>query len=106
VFVSIRTYRVGSGSIDEFMHRVDRDIAESLAREPGFISYQVAKTGEQQVAAITTFHTREQADTSNELAAAWVSEELAELDVERMGVFGGEVMVSRALERMLEPEHH
>jgi hypothetical protein len=97
---------VGSGSIDEMMHRVDRDLAESFAREPGFVSYQVAKTGEHQVAAITTFRTREQAEAANDLAAQWVAEELAEFDVERMGVFGGEVMVSRAIADMLEPAHH
>jgi antibiotic biosynthesis monooxygenase len=105
VFVSIRTYRVGRGSVEELMHRVDRDLAESFAREPGFVSYQVAKTGERQVASITTFRTREQAEASNELAAEWVADALADFDVERMGVFGGEVMVGRALAEMLEPAH-
>lgn len=105
MFVSIRTYRVGSDSIEELMHRVDRDLAEAFAREPGFVSYQVAHTGEHQIASITTFRTREQAEASNELAAEWVADELAEFGVERMGVFGGEVMVSRALDGMLEPAH-
>jgi hypothetical protein len=106
VFVSIRTYRIGAGSVKDLMHRVDRDLAESFAQEPGFVAYQVAQTGEHQVAAITTFRTRDQAEASNELAGEWVSEELADFDVERMGVFGGEVMVSRAAEGMLEPAHH
>jgi hypothetical protein len=43
--VSIRTYRVGTGSIDALMHRVDRDFAEAMAREPGFIAYQAVRTG-------------------------------------------------------------
>ena len=55
---------------------------------------------------ITTFHEREQAEASNELAAEWVADALADFDVERMGVVGGEVMVSRAIADMLELAHH
>src|SRR3954468_152086 len=103
MYVSIRTYRVGAGAIDDLMHRVDRDLAEAFAQEPGFIAYQVAKTGERTVASITMFREHEQAEASNELAAEWVAEELADFGVERMGIMGGEVMVSRALADMLEP---
>lgn len=106
MFVSIRTYRIGKGSVDEVMHRVDRDLADAFAREPGFISYEVAKTGEQTVASITMFHAQEEAEASNRLAAEWVSEELADFDVERMGVISGEVMVSRASSDILQPAHH
>ena len=55
---------------------------------------------------LTTFHEREQAEASNELAAQWVADALADFDVERMGVVGGEVMVSRAIADMLEPARH
>ena len=106
MFVSIRTYRVGKGSMDDVMHRVDRDLAEAFAQEPGFISYQAAQTGERTVASVTMFRGREQAEASNELAAQWVAEELADFGVERMGVVSGEVMVSRANADMLEPAHH
>lgn len=106
MFVSIRTYRVGKGSIDDVMRRVDRDLADAFAREPGFISYEVAKTGERTVASITTFHEREQAEASNQLAAEWVAEELADFDVERMGVMSGEVMVSRASSDIPQSAHH
>ena len=106
MYVSIRTYRVGSGSIDELMHRVDRDLADAFALEPGFIAYQVARTGDRTVASIPMFHEHDQAERSNELAAEWVAESLADFEVERMGVMGGEVMVSRAVADLLEPAHH
>ena len=96
MYVSIRTYRVGQGSINDLMHRVDRDLAEAFAQEEGFISYNVAHTGDRTVASMTLFKTQEQAEASNELAAEWVTDSLADFDVERMGVMGGEVMVSRA----------
>jgi quinol monooxygenase YgiN len=106
MFTSIRTYRIGRGSVDEVMHRVDRDLADAFAREPGFISYEVVRTGERTLASITTFHESEQAEDSNQLAADWVAEELADFDVERMGVMSGAVMVSRASSDILVPAHH
>jgi hypothetical protein len=105
VYISIRTYRVGKGSIDDVMHRVDRDLAEAFVQEPGFISYHVAQTGERMVASTTLFAEREQADASNELAAEWVADNLDDFEVERIGVIGGEVMVSRAMADVLEPAH-
>ena len=45
------------------------------------------------------------AEASNELAAQWVAEELSEFNVTRVGVIGGEAMVSRASAEILEPTH-
>jgi quinol monooxygenase YgiN len=106
MFASIRTYRIGNGSVDEVLHRVDRDLADAFAREPGFISYEVVRTGDRTIASITTFHEREQAEASNGLAADWVADELADFDVERMGMFGGPVVVSRASSDALVAAHH
>ena len=104
--MSIRTYRITQGSIDEALHRVDRDLADAFTNEPGFVSYKVAKTGERTVASVTVFHDAAQAEDSNELAAQWVADELADFGVERLGVIVGEVMVSRAAAEALEPAHH
>lgn len=105
MFVSIRTYRIGNGSVDEIMHRVDRDLADALAQEPGFAGYEVARMSDHTIASITTFHTEEQCLASNDLAGRWVAEELADFDIERMGIMNGEVMVSRANADMLEAAH-
>ena len=103
--LNVRTYRVGTGSIDELMHRVDRDFAEAMAQEPGFIAYHAIRTGERTVASIAVFHDAEQAKASNELAAQWIAENLRDFEIESMGRFGGEVMVSRAVAEILEPAH-
>src|SRR4051812_32391542 len=105
MYMSIRTYRVGTGSIEDLMHRVDRDLAESFSREPGFAAYQVVRTGDRTVAGVTVFAARGRAEASNGLAAEWVADALADFEVERMGVVGGPVMVSRANADMLEPAH-
>jgi hypothetical protein len=105
MYTSIRTYRMAQDAVDEALHRVDQGLADAFAREPGFVAYQVIKTGERTVASVTTFRTQEQAEASNQLAAEWVAEELAEFGVERMGVMGGEAKVSRAVAEALEPAH-
>lgn len=106
MYASMRTYRVGSGQIDALMHRVDRDFAEALAQEPGFVAYQAIDTGHNMVMTISMFQTREQAEASDDLAAQWVADELRDFDITRVGTLGGEAMVSRAAAEMLEPAHH
>ena len=85
------------------MRRVDRDFAGALSQEPGFVAYHAIDTDNGMVMTISLFHGREQAEASNELAAQWVAEELSDFNVTRVGVIGGEVMVSRASAEILEP---
>jgi hypothetical protein len=40
------------------------------------------------------------------LAAAFVRAHVAEFEVERTDVFGGEVMVGRAADKVLQPAHY
>jgi quinol monooxygenase YgiN len=106
MYASIRSYRVDAERVDELMHRIDRDFAESMAAEPGFLAYQAIDTGNGTISTISVFREHEQAEASNELAAQWIEEELGDFNVQRMGVRGGEVMVSRASSPMLNPAHH
>ena len=106
MYASIRTYRFGSGSMDDLMHRVDRDFADALAQEPGFVAYQVIASGDDTLMSVSVFRSQEEAERSNEIAAQWVAEDLTDFDVQRMGAITGEVMVSRARAEMLEPAHH
>jgi hypothetical protein len=98
MYASLRTYRIGSGSVDAVMRRVDRDFGEALSQEPGFIANDMVMT-------ISLFHDRNQAEESNELAAQWVAEELSDFNVTRVGVIGGQAMVSRASAEILEAAH-
>ena len=105
MYASVRTYRIASGSVDAVMRRVDRDFAEALSQEPGFMAYHAIDTGNDMVMTVSLFHDREQADASNQLAAQWVAEDLSDLNVTRVGVIGGEATVSRASAGILEPTH-
>lgn len=106
MFASIRTYRIDAAAVDVFLHRVDRDFAEALAQEPGFISYQCLDLGNGRIASMTIFEQAEQSERSNELAHEWITQEMDGVEIHRMGVMGGEVTVSRARAELLEPTHH
>jgi hypothetical protein len=106
MYASVRCYRLGGGSVDELMHRVDEDFAPKLSDEPGFEAYQAIDCGDGRIVSVTIFRDENGCERSNELAADWVKERLGDFDITRTDLFQGEVMVSRAAADMLEPVHH
>ena len=106
MYASIRRYRMGAGSMDDAMHLADTQLADRLAEEPGFVDYQVVATGDDTITSMTIFEDEEQCLASNDMAAEFVREHLGPFQIERLDVFGGEVMVSRAAEKVLQPAHH
>jgi hypothetical protein len=55
---------------------------------------------------MTIFDTKAQSERSNELAHEWITTEMDDVEIHRMGVMGGSVEVSRAKAELLEPAHH
>jgi hypothetical protein len=106
VHAMVRRYLVSEREIDEVAHRVDTEFAEIISREPGFVDYQMIDCGDGTICSMTIFDTEEGALRSNQLAGKWVEESLVDLRLERTQAFGGEVMVSRAADAVLEPAHH
>lgn len=106
MYASIRRYRMGSGSLDEAMHLADTELADRLAAEPGFVDYQVIDSGDGTITSVTVFDDEDQCLRSNDLAAEFVREHLSGFDIQQTEVLGGEVMVSRAADKVLQPMHH
>jgi len=106
MYASIRAYRLESGSMDGLMHRVDRDFADALSMEPGFVGHHAVATGHDTLVSISLFCTPHDARRSDELAAQWFAEDLADFRVRSTADSSGEVMVSRAVADLLEPAHH
>ena len=97
MFASVRRYRLESGSIDDLLHLVDTDFAESVEEMDGFMEYQVLECGNGEIITITTFKDRSSAEASMEMAADWVRDTLTrKFDLARLEGFVGEVAVSRA----------
>jgi hypothetical protein len=97
MFASVRRYRLETGSIDDLLHLVDTDFAESVEEMDGFMEYQVLECGNGEIITITTFKDRRSAEASMEMASDWVRDTLArKFDLTRLESFVGEVAVSRA----------
>jgi hypothetical protein len=105
MYASVRHYNMGSGSVGSLMHRVDEEIATALGQEPGFVCYFALDTGDRTVQTISIFHDKESADRSNELAAEYVRDNLAEFELTRTVLTAGEVLVSRVAPEVLEEMH-
>jgi quinol monooxygenase YgiN len=103
---NVRQYRVSPDKIDETMHLADTELADRLAEEPGFVAYELMAAEDGSVCSMTIFEDREGAERSQELAAEFVRDHLSDIDIERIGTMTGEVMVSRARDRVLEAAHH
>jgi Antibiotic biosynthesis monooxygenase len=106
VHAMIRRYSVDPDQVDDLAHRVDTEFAEMISAEPGFCDYQLIDCGNGTVITITMFDSEEGARHSNQMAAEWVEDSLSDMRIERTDASGGEVMVSRAANAVLEPAHH
>ena len=70
----------------------------------GFVAYFVFSSGAGELVTVSEFRDRAAATASDELALAFVRDELDSLDIERLDTIGGgEVAVSRVTAALLEP---
>ena len=86
MYASVRHYRLGAGSIDSLMHRVDEEFAPAISQEPGFVAYFALDTGDATVETVRLFHDKAAAEASNELAADYVRANLGECELMRTAV--------------------
>ena len=105
MYTAIRMYFIEQGSLDEVMRRIDTEFVPQLSQEPGFVAYQCVDTGENTLCTITTFRDEYGAERSNEIAARFVRDRLADMKVVRTDIRRGDVLVSRAESEMLEAAH-
>ena len=105
MYASIRSYRLVKGDMEEAMHRVDTGFADRIAEEPGFVAYQAVDCGKNTLCTVTIFHDEDAAKQSVDRAAAFVRDEMSDMELERTDVKGGKVDVSRAASEVLEPAH-
>ena len=106
MYAMVRRYRADQEDVDEIAHRVDQEFAETISGETGFCDYQVIDCGDGTIVSITMFADEEGARRSNQMASEWVGQALGDMRMERTDAFGGEVLVSRAADAVLQPAHH
>ncbi len=56
MYASVRHYKMGAGSIDALMHRVDEEFAPAISQESGFVAYFAVATGDATLETLSIFH--------------------------------------------------
>jgi hypothetical protein len=104
-FASVRRYTLRTGAVEDLMHIVDDVFAEQITELDGFVGYHALDCEGGEILSISIFGDQAAAEESDERALDFVREHLADFDIERTEVIGGEVIVSRAAAPVLEPAH-
>ncbi len=76
--VRIGVYAVTSGTVKEVADRAREGMLSVFRAQPGFRAYGLAETQEGKVVSVSMWDSADQAQQANELAASWVSENLAD----------------------------
>ena len=92
----VRKYQVVEDQIAELSRRIEETFAPRLSGIPGFGGYDVVDATHGIVITVTLGEDAAAVQRSTELAAEFVRDELADLEVERVEAAHGEVTVERA----------
>jgi hypothetical protein len=104
-FASLRHYVLRGDSVHEVMRLVDDLLADELQLLDGFDAYHVLDCGAGKILSISLFRDQAAAEESDEAALQFVRSRLDTFDIERTEIVGGDVVVSRAAAKVLEPAH-
>jgi hypothetical protein len=103
--VSIRYYRLRSGSVGQLLQRVDEAFADRMRAMQGFEASHLLDCGDDEVLWISVLSDAEAVEEADERAARFVSEELTDFRPALVVSIRGDLAVSRANAELLEPAH-
>jgi hypothetical protein len=92
---SVRKYKADPSQIDEVSGRVAETFVPRVSAVSGFVGYYLVDAGNGIVITVTLGDDSEAVETSTELAADFVRDELSEIEIERVEAAHGEVTVSQ-----------
>jgi hypothetical protein len=95
VYAAIRQYEIGAGSVRDMTDIVEKEFADRIADQPGFVAYHVVVSGGDEIVSVTIFRDEASAVRSNDIAAQFVRQHLGDFDVTLTAGMSGEVMVTR-----------
>jgi hypothetical protein len=105
MYASVRSYRTDAAKMDELLSIADERFVPRVSDMDGFCGYQMIDGGDGRLITISCFENMEQAEASVEEAAAFVREDLADYDIERLDAVSGDVRVSVETEKVLQEAH-
>jgi hypothetical protein len=96
MFASIRRYVVHKVAVSELARRVSDDFVDLIARQPGFVSYELVDGEGGEFLTISAFEQEAQAETSRVLARRWTERHLQDIELTLTETLRGEVQLRRS----------
>ena len=87
--------RVNFTSIDQLKPRITEDFLPNVVDKlPGFVAYYFIRLSDTELASLSLFETREQAEKSIQVIREWIEENLSEMVTREPEAYAGEVIVT------------
>ena len=93
MYASVRRYKINAESVETLSVLVGDKFVPIISNIPGFISYMSIDAGDGMVASISVFESWEEAERSDEAAADWVKDNLADVVEGPPEITAGEILV-------------
>ncbi|MBV7326878.1 hypothetical protein KFU94_01185 [Chloroflexi bacterium TSY] len=94
MYANVRRYEsIQQDVVSKVMQHVSEGFVPIISKAPGFLGYYAFDAGDGTVASITIFESEADAAGSNQIAAGWVKENLADLLSSTPQITAGEVLV-------------
>jgi heme-degrading monooxygenase HmoA len=77
-YTRLATYDIVKGTFPELTGIAEKGILPLFEKQPGFVDYGLVDTGNNKVVSISIWETREAAQSSANMAATWVRENIAD----------------------------
>jgi heme-degrading monooxygenase HmoA len=103
--VSIRYYRLRSGSVHQLLQTVDQDFADRMHEMEGFEASHLLDCDNDEVLWISLLRDADAVGEADDRVSRFVREELADFRPERVVSIRGDLAISRANAELLEPAH-
>ena len=94
MYATVRRYE-GVNDSDEVAKRVREGFVPLIESIDGFVDYYLVDSGDGFIASISVFETQEHEEESNEVAAGWVKENIAELLPNPPTITAGHVVATK-----------
>lgn len=91
MYAVIRRYKVKPGSGEELARRAQQGFVPIVQGIPGFVAYYGIQSGNDEIATVSVFETREGEEESTRKAAEWVAQNVAEFIEGRPEISSGMV---------------
>jgi Antibiotic biosynthesis monooxygenase len=95
MYVAIRQYEMGAGSLEDLLQTTEEGLADMLSALPGFVRYEVIASGSDEIVSVTTFEDEESVARSNQVAATFVRDHLQRFEINLTSALSGEIGISR-----------